>query len=244
MLRIDILTLFPDSVRAMIDESIIGRAQKNGHVQIVTHQIRDFTQNKQRQTDDYPFGGGMGVVMYAQPLFDCIAHIKKTLKKKKIHTIYLSPAGGVFTQQRALELSAHENIILVCGHYEGVDQRFIDLCVDEEISIGDFVLTGGEIPALAIADAICRLVPGVLPNEQAFTEESHFSGLLEYPQYTRPANWQGMDVPEVLLSGHHENIRKWRRKKSLELTISRRPDMIARFAFNKEDIKLLREQEK
>lgn len=225
-MRIDIMTLFPDACDAMMSESIIGRARAAGKLEIGYYQIRDYTKNKQKQVDDYPYGGGMGMVMYADALYNCWADIKKS--DAEAHTIYMSPQGSVFNQAKACSLSKdYSHIILVCGHYEGIDERFIEECVDEELSIGDFVLTGGEIPAMAVTDAIARMLPGVLSDEECFSEESHFAGLLEYPQYTRPAVWHGREVPEVLLSGHHENIRKWRREQSVIRTLKKRPDMIA-----------------
>lgn len=187
-MRIDILTLFPASVDAMMNVSILGRAQERGYITIKTHQIRDYTTNKQMQVDDYPYGGGRGAVMQADPLYRCWAHVCEEAGSRG-HTIYLSPCGRTFTQSVARELKdKYDHLILVCGHYEGIDQRFIDECVDEELSMGDFVVTGGEIPAMAVTDAICRMVPGVLPDEEAFTAESHWDGLLEHPQYTRPEN--------------------------------------------------------
>ena len=204
-MKIDIMTLFPEMVNAVMGESMIGRAQEKGLVEIRAVNIRDYATDKHHKADDAPYGGGRGQVM-------------------------LSAQGRPFDQDKARELLAREHIILVCGHYEGVDQRFIDACVDEEISIGDFVLTGGELPAMAVADAVCRMVPGVLPDEEAFTAESHWDGLLEHPQYTRPENWRGRPVPEVLLSGHHANIALWRREMSLRRTRADRPDLFARFA--------------
>ncbi len=181
-MRIDIMTLFPDTVGDMMSESILGRAQERGYITIRTHQIRDYTVNRQNQVDDYPYGGGRGAVMQADPLYRCWAHIQEEIGKPA-HTIFLSPCGTVFTQAKARQLKeTYENLILVCGHYEGVDQRFIDECVDEEISIGDFVLTGGELPAMVVADCVCRMAPGVLPDPECFEEESHWAGLLEYPQ--------------------------------------------------------------
>ncbi len=228
-MRIDIMTLFPDAIDAMMQQSIIGRAQERSYIQIVTHQIREYTTNKQMQVDDYPYGGGRGAVMQADPLYRCWAHICEEAGER-VHTIYLSPCGRVFNQQIAKELKAnYERLILVCGHYEGVDQRFIDECVDEEISMGDFVLTGGEIPAMALADCLCRMVPGVLPEESCYTDESHWDGLLEYPQYSRPEEWHGRKVPAVLLSGHHGNVADWRKKESYKRTMTRRPDMFAQF---------------
>ncbi|MCL2408875.1 MAG: tRNA (guanosine(37)-N1)-methyltransferase TrmD [Oscillospiraceae bacterium] len=224
-MRIDIMTLFPDVVGDMLCESILGRGQERGFIRIECHQIRDFTTNKQKQVDDYPYGGGRGCVMLAQPLYDCWKHICDEAGRK-IHTIYMSPCGNLFNQNRARELQQkHDRLIIACGRYEGVDERFIEECVDEELSIGDFVVTGGEIPAMAVADAVCRLVPGVLPDEECFIDESHWDGLLEYPQYSRPEIWQNRRVPEILLSGHHENIKKWRREQSLIRTQERRPDM-------------------
>ncbi len=228
-MRIDIMTLFPDAVEAMMGQSIIGRAQAKGCVSIVTHQIRDYTTNKQMQVDDYPYGGGRGAVMQADPLYRCWAHICEEAGER-VHTIFLSPCGRTFTQQVARELhESYDRLILVCGHYEGVDQRFIDECVDEELSLGDFVLTGGEIPAMAVADCLCRMVPGVLPEESCYTEESHWDGLLEYPQYSRPEVWHDRAVPQVLLSGHHENVADWRKKESYKRTMERRPDLFAKF---------------
>lgn len=243
-MRIDIMTLFPDTVGDVLCESILGRAQERGYIRIETHQIRDYTTNKQKQVDDYPYGGGRGCVMQAQPLYDCWRHICDEAGKR-IHTIYMSPCGKVFCQEDAKRLkNDYDRFIIVCGHYEGIDQRFIDACVDEEISIGDFVLTGGEIPAMAVADAVCRLVPGVLPDEECFTDESHWDGMLEYPQYSRPEEWEGRRVPDILLSGHHANIAKWRRKQSIIRTRLRRPDMYAKLNFEtKQDRKLLREIE-
>ncbi len=242
--RIDILTLFPAAVEAMLGESILGRAGRRGLISIECHQIRDYTTNKQMQVDDYPYGGGRGCVMQAQPLYDCWAHVCK-IRGERVHTIYMSPCGKPFNQADAKRLrDDFDKLILVCGHYEGVDQRFIDECVDEEISLGDFVLTGGEIPAMAVADAVCRLVPGVLPDETCFTEESHWAGLLEYPQYSRPEEWQGRKVPSVLLSGNHAEIRKWRIKQSIERTFERRPDMFRKLKFEtKQEKKLLLEMQ-
>ena len=240
-MRIDILTLFPDTVGDMMNESILGRAQERGYIRIETHQIRDYTANKQNQVDDYPYGGGRGAVMQADPLYRTWCHVCDEAGAP-VHTIFLSPCGHVFRQEDAKRLSTLDNLVLVCGHYEGIDQRFIDECVDEEISIGDFVLTGGEIPAMAVADAVCRLVPGVLPDKECFEDESHWDGLLEYPQYSRPAVWHGRAVPPILLSGDHAKVARWRRKQSFLRTRARRPDMYAKLRFEtKEDKKILRE---
>jgi len=236
------MTLFPDTVGDMLCESILGRAQERGFIRIECHQIRDYTTNKQNQVDDYPYGGGRGCVMQAQPLHACWKQICDEAEER-VHTIYMSPQGKVFTQADAKRLKNDYNrLILVCGHYEGIDERFIEECVDEELSIGDFVLTGGEIPAMAVADAVCRLVPGVLPDEECFTDESHWDGLLEHPQYSRPEVWNGRHVPEILLSGHHANIAKWRKKQSIIRTMQRRPDMFQKLEFTtKQDRKLLAE---
>ncbi len=240
-MRIDILTLFPDTVGDMMNESILGRAQERGYIRIETHQIRDYTANKQNQVDDYPYGGGRGALMQADPLYRCWCHVCDEAGAP-VHTIFLSPCGHVFRQEDAKRLSQLENIVLVCGHYEGIDQRFIDECVDEEISIGDFVLTGGEIPAMAVADSVCRLVPGVLPDKECFEDESHWDGLLEYPQYSRPAVWHGREVPPILLSGDHAKVARWRRKQAILRTRARRPDMYEKLRFEtKEDKKILRE---
>ena len=219
------MTLFPDIVGDMLCESVLGRGQERGYIRIECHQIRDHSLNKQKQVDDYPYGGGRGCIMLAQPLYDCWKHICDEAGRR-IHTIYMSPCGKVFNQADARRLRReHDRLVIACGRYEGVDERFIEECVDEELSIGDFVLTSGDIAAIAVADAVCRLVPGVLPDEECFTDESHWNGLLEYPQYTRPEVWRERRVPEVLLSGHHENIRNWRKQQSIIRTRDRRPDM-------------------
>lgn len=241
-MKIDIMSLFPALIEHVMQESIIGRAQAKGLVNIQAHNIRDYAFDKHHKADDSPYGGGRGMVMLPEPLYLC--HQALT-KGQHVHTIMMSAQGRPFNQSKARELLAYEHIILVCGHYEGIDQRFIDCCVDEEISIGDFVLTGGEIPAMAVADAICRMVPGVLPEACAFEEESHWNGLLEYPQYTHPSNWRGHQVPAVLLSGHHANIARWRRKMSIRRTMYDRPDLYATFQpQDKQDQKILDELSK
>ena len=238
-MRIDILTLFPALIDSVMGESVIGRAQARGLIEVHAYNIRDWAQDKHHKADDAPYGGGRGMVMLPEPLY--LFH-QAGCGGRHVHTVMMSAQGAPFCQQKARELLARERFIIVCGHYEGIDQRFIDACVDEEISIGDFVLTGGEIPAMAVADAVCRMVPGVLPDETAFQEESHWNGLLEYPQYTRPEVWRGRTVPEVLLSGHHANIERWRRKMSLKRTQADRPDLFAQFeAQTKIDRKILEE---
>lgn len=245
MYRIDIMTLFPDTVGDVLGESILGRAQERDILRIETHQIRDYTLNKQKQVDDYPYGGGRGAVIQADPLYQCWTHICET-RGKRTHTIYLSPCGKTFVQADAKRLSReYDHLILVCGHYEGIDQRFIDECVDEEISLGDFVLTGGEIAAMAVADAVCRLVPGVLADPECFQDESHWDGMLEYPQYSRPEVWHGRAVPKELLTGDHSGVLRWRRKQQLLRTMERRPDMFAQFTpTGKLDLELLKEIER
>ena len=227
-MRVDVLTLFPDTMNAIFSESILGRAQKKGILSLNAHQIRDYTTNRQNQVDDYPYGGGQGMVMMPQCIYGAYNSVAEKYKNKP-HTVYLSPKGAVFTQDKAKELAKKENIVLLCGHYEGVDQRIIDEIVDEEISIGDYVLTGGEIPAMVVIDAVCRMLDGVLSCEESFSDESHYSGLLEYPQYTRPPEFLGKKVPEILLSGDHKKIEKWRFEKSVEETKLRRPDMYEKF---------------
>ena len=232
MMRIDILTLFPEMCEAYYSESVIGRARDKGLIEINAVNIRDYTLDKHNRVDDSPYGGGMGMLMQAQPIYDCFNALCEKLGKRP-YLIFMSPEGKQLTQQRAKELSELDNIALLCGHYEGVDERVLEAIVDEEISIGDYVLTGGELPALVLSDCIARMVDGVLPNDEAKSKESHYDGLLEYPQYTKPAVWNGMAVPDVLLSGHHANIEKWRAEQSLKRTEERRPDMYEMYMKNK-----------
>ncbi len=228
------LTLFPEMCETVMAESIVGRARKKGALQVCCHHIRKYAYDKHSRVDDCPFGGGMGMLLMAEPIAECIDDLIRHLGKKP-HLIYMSPQGSVLTQEKMKELAAKENVAILCGHYEGMDERIIDRYVDEQISIGDYVLTGGELPALVLADGISRLIPGVLSDDACFEEESHYSGLLEYPQYTRPADWRGMQVPEVLLSGHHANIAKWRREQSILRTAKQRPDLLEKAILNEKD---------
>ncbi len=239
-MRIDILTLFPEMCEAYTNESILGRAQRAGRVQIVCTDIRNYTKDKHRRVDDTPYGGGMGMIMQVEPVYDCYMDICAQTGAKP-HLIYLTPQGKTLTQQRVKELAQLDNIALLCGHYEGIDERVIEELQPEEISVGDYVLTGGELPALIVADAVSRMLPGVLSDDECFTEESHYNSLLEYPQYTRPFEWRGRQVPEVLLTGHHANVEKWRREQSLERTLSRRPDMLFNAELSKSDLDYLKQ---
>lgn len=227
-MKFDVLTLFPETFDLVMKESIMGRAQEKGLIEVNAINIRNYTKDKHRKVDDYPFGGGNGMVMMCQPVFDAYRAVTEGIEVKP-KVIYMSPQGSVLTQKMAVELSKEKHIILLCGHYEGIDERIIDELVDEEISIGDYVLTGGELPAMVLIDCVSRLIPGVLSNEGSFSDESHFNGLLEYPQYTRPSEYEGRQVPEILLSGHHANIRKWRSQQSLERTCRKRPDLYEEF---------------
>ncbi len=239
-MRIDILTLFPELFKPFISTSIMGRAIENNLVNINTHNIRDFANNKHRQVDDYPYGGGAGMVMAVQPLYDALDHVIG-LHDLKPTIIYLSPQGRVLDQAMVADYSRHTNIILLCGHYEGIDQRVIDKYVDQEISIGDYVLTGGELAAMVFVDSVTRLIPGVLGSSDSIVEESHTNHLLEYPHYTRPSNYKGDKVPEVLLSGNHKEIDRWRRTQSLKNTLIKRPDMLSKAELSDEDQMLLKE---
>ena len=227
----DIMTLFPELVEYVLGESVIGRAQKSGAIEVKCHNIRDYSENKHRRVDDTPYGGGKGMLMMAPPIYNCYADIlnQRQTDKQKRKVVYMSPAGKLLNQQIADELAENEHIIILCGHYEGVDRRIIDEIVDEEISIGDYVLTGGEIPACILVDSVSRLVDGVLSAPECYLDESITGGLLEYPQYTRPYEFHGAKVPDVLISGHHENIDKWRKDRSIEITRERRPDLLEKY---------------
>ncbi|NBG89691.1 tRNA (guanosine(37)-N1)-methyltransferase TrmD [Isachenkonia alkalipeptolytica] len=239
-MKIHVMTLFPEMFSGPLGSSIIKRAREDQKLSIEYYQIRDYSANKHQKVDDYPYGGGSGMVMTPQPIVDAYRDILKNTGRENPRTIYLSPKGKAFTQEMAMELSREPELIFLCGHYEGVDQRVIDKIVTDEISIGDYVLTGGELPAMVMIDAVSRLLPGVLSSPEAYQEESIYSGLLEYPQYTRPQNFEGREVPKVLLSGDHEKIRKWRRRESLLITRERRPDLFQKIALTKEDYKLLK----
>lgn len=228
-MKIDVLTLFPEIFGFLDEWSIIGRAVEDGLVSIQAHNIRDYSKDKHRKVDDYPYGGGHGMVMMPQPVVDCI----EAVKSEQSHVIYLSAKGKPLTQDILVNLAEKSHLMFLCGHYEGMDQRIIDHFVDEEISIGDYVLTGGELPAMILIDGIVRLLPGALSTPMAFEEESHYHGLLEYPQYTRPQRFRGLEVPDVLLSGHHANISAYQQKESLRLTYLQRPDLLKKIQLNK-----------
>ena len=229
-MRFDIMTLFPELVDHVLGESIIGRAQKSGAIEIHTHQIRDYSEDKHRRVDDTPYGGGKGMLMAAPPVYNCFQGVLRKQAEGGFtgtrRVIYMSPAGKVLTQKKAEELAQYDNLVLLCGHYEGIDCRVINEIVDEELSIGDYVLTGGEIPACIVVDCVARLCEGVLADPECYEKESISSGLLEYPQYTRPYEWHGVKVPDVLISGHHANIDAWRLQKATEKTELQRPDLL------------------
>ena len=243
-MRFDIMTLFPQMVENILGESIIGRAQTAGILEVHAHNIRDYTKDIHRKVDDTPYGGGMGMLMSCQPVFDCYDAVKAQAPDLKTRTVYMSPQGKPFCQEEAKRLAGYGRLILVCGHYEGIDERFIEECVDEEISLGDFVLTGGEIPAMAVCDAVCRLIPGVLASEESYTGESHWDGLLEYPHYSRPEEWHGMKVPEILRSGNHAKIAEWRHEQALIRTLNKRPDMLETAKLTIKDRKFIDELKK
>lgn len=242
-MNIKVMTLFPEMFSGPLNNSIIQRARDNKLIHMEFINIRDYADNKHKKVDDYPYGGGPGMVMTPQPIFDCYNNIINTMNienNEKPRVIYLSPKGKTFNQNMAVELSKEKNIIMICGHYEGIDQRVIDEIVTDEISIGDYVLTGGEIPAMVIIDSVSRLIPGVLSQNQSFEEESFYSGLLEYPQYTRPREFRGLNVPSVLTSGDHKKIENWRREQSLKITFERRSDLLDNIEYSKKDKEFLK----
>lgn len=224
-MRFDVLTLFPNMFEAVLGDSIIGRAWKKEIINIYLHNIRDFSDDKHKRVDDYPYGGGLGMVMQCQPIFSALEYVQNQIGTKP-YVLLMSPQGKTFNQSKAKSLLSFDSITIICGHYEGIDERVVDALVDEEVSIGDFILTGGEIAAMAIIDSVSRLIPGVLKDEESHSIETFSCGLLEYPQYTRPAEFMGMKVPEVLLSGHHENIEKWRKYQSIKRTYTKRPELL------------------
>ena len=230
-MKFHILTLFPEMFSGVLHESMLGRAEKNNIIEFNVINIRDFAANKHNRVDDYLYGGGRGMVMQAEPIYRAYESVCNAVGEKP-HVVYMSPKGKVFSQAHAVRLSRMENLLILCGHYEGVDQRIIDEIVDEEISIGDYVLTGGEIPAMAVIDSVSRMIEGVLSNEDSFCDESHYGGLLEYPHYTRPPVFHGVEVPEVLLSGNHALISKWRHQMAVEETRRKRPDLLDKYNKN------------
>ena len=226
-MKFHVMTLFPALIENVLGESIIGRAQKESIISLSTYDIREFSTDKHRKTDDTPFGGGMGMVMTCQPIFDCFDAVKKNVSEgASVKVIYMSPKGRAFNHEVAKELAAYDELVFLCGHYEGVDQRAIEALECDEISIGDYVVTGGEVPACIVIDAVSRLVPGVLPSSECYENESVASGILEYPQYTKPRSFRGLDVPEILLSGDHKKIERWRLERAVEVTRERRPDLL------------------
>lgn len=226
MIEFNILTIFPDMLRGLLEESMLKRAIEAGHVRGNLINFRDYTLDKHRRVDDAPFGGGAGMLIMPQPVFDCFAAVAKEQDGKRVLNVYMSPAGDVLNAGMSREIAEYDAVNILCGHYEGVDQRIIDELIDREISIGDYVLTGGELPAMVLLDSVMRHIPGVLGNAMSTEDESHSAGLLEYPQYTRPSDFRGLKVPEVLLSGHHANIVKWQREKAIEKTRRVRPDLL------------------
>ncbi len=234
-MKIDILTLFPAMFQGPLSESMLGRAQENGLITVGLHDIRDYTDNKHKKTDDYPFGGGAGLVMMPQPIFDCMAAV---LQGQPARRILLSPRGKQLTPALARELAQEQRLVLLCGHYEGVDERVMEI-IDEEISIGDYVLTGGELPAMVLIDCMARFIPGVLGSSESAEDESFTGGLLEYPQYTRPSEFRGRRVPEILLNGHHAKIVAWRKQQAVIKTQNTRPELLCGLSFTKAEKKLL-----
>ena len=243
MIRIDIATLFPDMCESVLGESIIGRARSAGHIDIVCHNIRDYTENKHNRVDDKPYGGGTGMVMQAQPVYDAWNSVVDRIGYKP-RTVYLTPQGSIFSQPQAKELALEQDLILLCGHYEGIDERVLEEIVTDYVSIGDYVLTGGELPAMVMVDAISRMVPGVLTNDESGSTESLEGNLLEYPQYSRPEEWNGKKVPAILLSGDHAKVDAWRREQSILRTAERRPDLLEKAQLTEKERALFTFQKK
>ena len=244
MLKFLVLTLFPEMIQAGMCTSITGRAMEKGLLELETFNIRDYAPPERKsRVDDYPYGGGAGMVMQAQPVYGAWQAACASAGGRRLRTVYLTPQGSVFDQDKAREFAKEDALCLLCGHYEGIDERVLDEIVTDHISIGDYVLTGGELPAMVVMDAVSRMVPGVLSNDASGEDESFMAGLLEYPQYTRPESWHGQSVPEILLSGHHANVDKWRRQQSLLRTLSRRPDLLSSAPLTKEDLAFLKENE-
>jgi len=237
-MKFDVLTLFPEMIKNALDESIIGRAQKEGIIGINTVDIRDFSKNKQRHVDDYPYGGGAGMVMQPQPVYDAF---KSLDTKKGTRVLYMTPQGKPFCQELAFEFSKESELVILCGHYEGIDERVLEEIVTDEISMGDFVLTGGEIAAMAVIDAVSRLIPGVLGKNESFMDESFSDGLLEYPQYTRPPVFMGREVPSILVSGDHGKVNSWRHYEALKRTYEKRPDLFAKYQLNAKEKSIMDE---
>ncbi|MCD8152403.1 MAG: tRNA (guanosine(37)-N1)-methyltransferase TrmD [Clostridiales bacterium] len=240
-MRFHILTLFPDMVRQGLATSIIGNAIDNGLIELNLVNIRDYTQDRHNKVDDYPYGGGAGMVMQAQPVYDAWRSVVDGIGRRP-RCIYLTPQGRLFDQPMARSLAQEEELIFLCGHYEGVDERVLEEIVTDQVSIGDYVLTGGELPAMVMADAIARMVPGVLTNEESGSTESLEGGLLEYPQYSRPAEWMGREVPTVLLSGDHQKVEAWRHEQSVLRTLQRRPELLEGANLSREDVKRILEE--
>lgn len=237
-MRIDVATLFPEMLENYLSQSIVGRARAKDIFTVECHNIRDYTRDKHRRVDDTPYSERQGMLMQAEPIYRCWQSVCN-MTKSQPHVIYMSPQGKTLTQNKCVELSKKDSIFILCGHYEGVDTRVIEKIVDEEISIGDYVLTGGELPALVLIDSVVRMLDGVLASADCYEDESHFNGLLEYPQYTRPEEWEGMKVPSVLLSGHHANIKQWRHEQSLLTTSKKRPDLFKKYTFSEKDLAII-----
>ena len=237
-----VMTLFPEMIERAMGESITGRAIKAGHISVNAVNIRDFSNNKHNRVDDYPYGGGAGMVMQAEPVYQCYESICRSIGNERPRVVFMTPQGRTFNQQIAEELSREEDLILLCGHYEGIDERVLEKIVTDNVSIGDYVLTGGELPALVVMDTISRLVPGVLNNGMSAVKESFSDNLLEYPQYTRPEEWMGEKVPSVLLSGHHKNIAAWYREQSILRTAKNRPDLLEKAELTEKERQWLRQQ--